>query len=62
MFKLLNAAKTVNLITIEGYPRRNTAIVGPNEKYDGKFAEDINIIKVMKKTDCILLDHHLING
>jgi hypothetical protein len=54
----LNAAKTVNLITIEGYPRRNTAIVGANEKYDGKLAEDINIIKVMKKTDCILLDHH----
>jgi hypothetical protein len=54
----LNAAKTVNLITIEGYPWRNTAIVGANEKYDGKLAEDINIIKVLKKTDCILLDHH----
>jgi hypothetical protein len=54
----LNAAKTVNLMTIEGYPWRNTAIVGANEKYDGKLAEDIKILKVMKKSDCILLDHH----
>ena len=31
----LNAAKTVNLVTIEGYPWRNTGVVGANEKYDG---------------------------
>jgi len=54
----LNAAKTVNLVTIEGYPWRNTGIVGANEKYDGKLAENINILKVMKKSDSILLDHH----
>ncbi len=44
------------------YPWRNTAFVGANEKYDGKLVEDINIIKVLKKTDCILWTIILING
>jgi len=54
----LNAIKTVNLVTIEGYPWRNTGLVGANEKYDGHLAKNIKILKVMKKSDSILLDHH----
>jgi hypothetical protein len=54
----LKAAKTVNLMTIEGYPMRNTVLVGANEKYDGHLAEKLNICQVLKKNDILLLDHH----
>ncbi len=54
----MNAAKCVNLFTIEGYPLRNTFVVGANEKYDGHLAEGINLLQVLSKSDCIMADHH----
>ncbi len=54
----MNAAKCVNLFTIEGYPLRNTFVVGANEKYDGHLAQGIDLFKVLTKSDCLMADHH----